>query len=92
MKIRGTDFVLYPVEALTGLYESVRGKIQLSGYELINPQVQFCGETAVLTYNFDSESTGQTHSWNCTEVYRRTAGGWQIIQTHWSQPNSANGT
>ncbi len=22
--------------------------------------------------------------WNCTEVYRRAAGRWEIIQTHWS--------
>jgi len=28
--------------------------------------------------------TGRVQRWNCTEVFRRTAQGWRIIQTHWS--------
>ena len=72
------------LEALTALYESVRGKIHLDRYELLNPKVQLCGDAAVLTYNFVSYAQGKSHRWNCTEVYRRTAGTWRIIQTHWS--------
>lgn len=54
--------------------------------ELINPNVQLLGEAAVLTFNFRStgRSTGRTERWNCTEVFRKTARGWRIIQTHWS--------
>ncbi|MGA2862987.1 MAG: VOC family protein [Verrucomicrobiota bacterium] len=72
------------LEALTRLYESVRGKIHLTRYELIHPKVQFCGDAAVLTYNYVGESAGRTGRWNCTEVYRRTPAGWRIAQTHWS--------
>ncbi len=72
------------LEALTSLYEKIRGKVFIEQYELINPKVQFCGDAAVLTYNFISYAKGKTHRWNCTEVYRRTDVGWRIIQTHWS--------
>ena len=54
--------------------------------ELINPKVQTAGDVAVLTFNYKSvgRRTGRVQRWNCTEVYRRTAQGWRIIQTHWS--------
>ncbi len=42
------------LEALTALYEKVRGQIHIDRYELLNPKVQLCGEAAVLTYNFVS--------------------------------------
>jgi L-amino acid N-acyltransferase YncA len=51
--------------------------------------VQLCGEAAVLTYNFVGEAGGQTDHWHCTQVYRRTPGGWRIIQTHWSVARAA---
>ena len=54
--------------------------------ELINPKAQLTGDVAVLTFNYKSTGrrTGRVQLWNCTEVYRRTAQGWRIIQTHWS--------
>jgi ketosteroid isomerase-like protein len=54
--------------------------------ELINPKVQWSGDVAVLTFNYKSTGrrTGRVQRWNCTEVYRRSARGWRIIQTHWS--------
>ncbi len=54
--------------------------------ELLNPKVQATGDIAVLTFNYRSKgrSTGKIQLWNCTEVYRKTAQGWRIIQTHWS--------
>jgi predicted enzyme related to lactoylglutathione lyase len=52
--------------------------------EVLDPQVQLCGDGAVLTYNFFGESEGRTDRWNCTEVYRRTSAGWRILHTHWS--------
>lgn len=70
--------------ALTSLYETVRGKIHLDRYEMINPKVQLCGDAAVLTYNFVGYVQETASRWNCTEVYRRDRNGWRIIQTHWS--------
>lgn len=76
------------LEALTTLYEKIRGQVHLDRYELLNPRVQLCGDAAVLTYNFVSYAGGKLHRWNCTEVYRRIPGGWRIIQTHWSLTGS----
>jgi len=71
-------------ESLAGYYESLRGKVYIDRYELVNPKVQLAGDIAVMTFNYVSY-VGETESrWNCTEVYRRMADGWRIIQTHWS--------
>lgn len=72
------------LEALTSLYDKIRGQIHMDRYDLLNPKVQLCGDAAVLTYNFVGYAEGKAHRWNCTEVYRRTPDGWRIIQTHWS--------
>jgi ketosteroid isomerase-like protein len=78
------------LEALTTYYEGIRGKISASRFELINPLVQRAGEMVVLTFNFVSYGgTDNELRWNCTEVFRRDAGRWQIIQTHWSFTNPA---
>jgi hypothetical protein len=71
-------------ESLTRYYESLRGKVHIDRYELINPKVQLAGDIAVLTFNYVSYAGEAESRWNCTEVYRRTADGWRIIQTHWS--------
>ena len=76
---------------LRALYESIRGQVQIARFELIDPVVQAVADMAVLTFNYVAEGTNEaTSRWNCTEVYRREAGTWRIIQTHWSftQPES----
>jgi hypothetical protein len=79
-------------EALAAYYEGVRGKVSISRYELINPRVQLVGPAAVLTFNFVSYGgSEEAYPWNCTEVYRRSGDGWQIIQTHWSFTRGARG-
>jgi hypothetical protein len=72
------------LEALTALYEKIRGKVFIERYELLNPKLQLCGDSAVLTYNFVGYTQGVAHRWNCTEVYCRVGGAWSIIQAHWS--------
>ena len=73
------------LSALAAHYEPLRGSINAEKFELINPCVQVIGETAVLSFNFESRNGDETPSrWNCTEVYRYADGCWQIIQTHWS--------
>ncbi len=72
------------LEALTRLYESIRGKVHIDRAELIDPKVQLCGAAAVLTFNLVSHVGAAQIRWNCTEVYRHDEGGWRIIQTHWS--------
>lgn len=67
------------------LYESMRGKVKMDKFEIINPVVQQSDTMAVLTYNLHS-NTGET-IWkeNCTEVYRLEENNeWKIIHSHWS--------
>ena len=80
------------ISELRALYESIRGQVQIKSFELIDPLVQVVGDVAVLTFNYVAEGTNEaTSRWNCTEVYRREAGTWRIIQTHWSFTQPGNG-
>lgn len=72
------------LQGLTTYYESLRGKIKVDRYELLNPEVSVHGDVAILTFNYVSYSGNEESRWNCTEVYRRFPVGWRIIQTHWS--------
>lgn len=70
---------------LRSLYESIRGQVSVARFDLVDPRVQSVDGMAVLTFNYVAEGTNEaTSRWNCTEVYRRDAGTWRIIQTHWS--------
>ena len=72
-------------QALSAYYETIRGMISAERFEMLNPLVQCSGDIAVLTFNFVSYGANQTEMrWNSTEVYRRLASEWQIIQSHWS--------
>lgn len=74
------------LDALTALYESIRGQVQVDKFELVDPKVQTTDNMAVLTFNYVANSGDLVFRWNCTEVYRMEAtGAWKIIHTHWSQ-------
>ena len=72
------------VEALTQYYKTFWGQVRFDRFELLNPCVQVEGGLAVLTFNYASYAGEKQSRWNCTEVYRQTGDGWNIIQTHWS--------
>ncbi len=72
-------------KALEDYYNTVRGKIRIDLYKMIDPVVQVTPEAAVLTYNYEAQRDGLVFRMNCTEVYRLTpTKKWQIIHTHWS--------
>jgi len=72
-------------KALSAYYDTVRGKIFAERFEILNPLVQRLGDMAALTFNFVSYGINLAElRWNCTEIYRREADNWQIVQTHWS--------
>ena len=77
-------------EGIKDIYESVRGKINFGGFEIIDPKVQARGDIAVLTFNFKGYDLqgdtmiGESSHWHTTEVYRRFDTGWKLISTHWS--------
>jgi len=80
-----TELRLDGLESLKKYYEPIRGQVQVSKYEMINPKVQAVNEMAVLTFNLLSYSKDSVSKWNCTEVYRlEKSEHWKIIQTHWS--------
>lgn len=67
------------------LYESMRGKVKMDNFEIINPVVQHTNTMAVLTYNLKSYSGETIWKENCTEVYRLEENNeWKIIHSHWS--------
>ena len=72
------------IAALTALYHRIRGGVRIERYEMIEPKVQHLGDTAVLTFIFDSHTPAGSERWNTTEVYRRTETGWRIVHTHWA--------
>jgi ketosteroid isomerase-like protein len=71
-------------------YKRREGKIFYDVMDFIEPQVQVCGDMAVLFYRFLSTwlnldgSVLKRTPWNCTEVYQRMDGSWKIIHNHWS--------
>lgn len=73
------------LENLKKYYEPIKGQINVSKYEMLNPKVQAVNEMAVLTFNLSAQEGDNESKWNCTEVYRLEKNGqWKIIQTHWS--------
>ena len=67
------------------LYESMRGKVKMDKFEIINPVVQLSGSMAVLTYNLESWMGETLWKENCTEVYRlENNNEWKIVHSHWS--------
>lgn len=72
-------------KALEDYYNSIRGKIKIDKYKMINPVVQLSSEIAVLTYNYEAHRDGMIFKMNCTDVYRLyPQNQWKIIHTHWS--------
>jgi ketosteroid isomerase-like protein len=75
--------------AMVALMESIAGKIRVDRYDMMHPVVQQAGDVALLSFNLVSYRTDggverAISSWNSTEVYRRTPGGWRIFHSHWS--------
>jgi len=73
------------LDKIKELYESMRGKVKMDKFEIINPVVQQSGTMAVLTYNLESYSGKTLWKENCTEVYSlEENNNWKIIHSHWS--------
>ena len=64
--------------------ESIRGQVKVDRFELVQPRVHAAGELALLTFNYVSWTGADENRWNATEVYRREAGRWKLVQQHWS--------
>jgi ketosteroid isomerase-like protein len=86
----GTPQRINGLEALKAEYAQREGKIFYDVMDFVDPQVQVCGEMAVLSYRFLSTwlnpdgSVSHRTPWNCTEVYLKMDGQWRIVHNHWS--------
>ena len=78
------------LDALKQMLKPITGKVKVDRFDMIKPNVQREGNTAILTFNLVSHVTPPgvipeiTARWNSTEVYRRIDGNWKIIHSHWS--------
>lgn len=73
------------------LYENLRGKVKMDGFEMVNPVVQSTGTMAVLSYNLHSYAGEMVWKENCTEVYRLEDGRWRIVHSHFSPTTPSMG-
>jgi ketosteroid isomerase-like protein len=72
-------------DKLEELYETLRGKMHVDRYEMIDPKVELSDRMAVLTYNLKSYAGEALWHWNYTEVYRLDSDNqWKIVHNHWS--------
>lgn len=76
------------LQALSAYYETLRGKVRIDRWQLLDPEVQVCGDVAVLSFRLVSQAGTATMRWNCTEVFRRGPAGWRLIHTHWAVTQS----
>lgn len=74
------------LETIKKWYAPVAGKIYNARYEMLNPKVQWFGQTGILSYNLItySKEGNVTSRWNSTEVYSKYDEKWKIIHSHWS--------
>lgn len=72
-------------DRIKDMYESMRGKVKMDKFEMINPVVQSTDTMAVLTYNIHSYLGDTIWKENCTAVYRLEENNeWKIIHCHFS--------
>jgi ketosteroid isomerase-like protein len=79
------------LESLRAWYDQLRGKVHIDRHDIIDPCIQQSGDTAILTFRFESHGSEGAMRWNTTEIYRKGPAGWRIVHTHWAfhQPRIA---
>ena len=72
-------------KALEEYYNSIRGKVEIDRYKMIEPTVLLSSDVAVLAYDYEAYRGDRTFRMHCTEVYKLDSSEqWKIIHTHWS--------
>ena len=76
-------------EAAREYLSGFAGSIPPLDYEILNPQVQMFGDTAVFTFQMDvidPESGAVVGQWMTTEIHERVGEDWEMVHAHWSNP------
>lgn len=72
-------------KALEEYYNTIRGKVKIDLYRMIDPVVRLSSDMAVLMYDYEAHRDGQIFKMHCTEAYQSDSSNrWKIIHTHWS--------
>lgn len=72
-------------KALEAYYNTIRGKIIIDRYKMIEPIVQVAPGMSLLTYDYEAHRDNMAFKMHCTEAYKSDSSGWwKIIHTHWS--------
>lgn len=77
-------------DAVAEYYRPWTGKICVPRFEIVNPNVVFDGNIALLTYNLvnylcDEDGNERVGTrWNSTTVFQRRDNEWKTIHSHWS--------
>jgi hypothetical protein len=63
------------------------GQIPNFDYEILDPRVDLCGDTAVFAFNLkytDPKDSKVTGLWKGTAIFTRTDDGWKKVHAHFS--------
>ncbi len=71
-------------KALEEYYNTIRGKVKIDLYKMIDPVVQISSDVAILVYDYEAHRDAQVYRMHCTEVYKSEGKQWRITHTHWS--------
>ncbi len=74
------------LDSIKKWYATLPGTIYNARYEILNPKVQWFGQTGILSFNLlvYSKEGNITSRWNSTEVYSKYGEKWKIVHSHWS--------
>lgn len=66
-------------KALEEYYNSIRGKVEIDRYKMIEPTVLLSSDVAVLAYDYEAYRDDRTFRMHCTEVYKQDSSEqWKI--------------
>jgi ketosteroid isomerase-like protein len=66
------------LEAVRNLLAPLASQVPPHTYELLDPRVQVCGDTGILTFHWSGTTTDGQHmgEWKATSIYHWTNGSW----------------
>jgi hypothetical protein len=73
------------LDAVKAVYETYRGRPLFDSYRIISPKVVLAGNTAVLSYEFETHNGSLARRWFATSIYQKGDTGWLIVHAHFSQ-------
>lgn len=64
--------------------DAIEGKLHADSYAFCCPRVQFCKDTALLTFQLFADTNMLDMKYNCVELYQKEGDEWHVIHSTWS--------